>query len=92
MMGYLMERDSALRRLMENYAQRQGGAPTAYKFIFAGSRLVDTLTPNSLMEGCGYMPMEDDAIIDAMLEQVGDIGRFGAHAGSLQPGYIFTCT
>ena len=48
---------------MEDYAQRQGGTPDAYRFIFDGNRIGETATPNDL-------EMEDDDVIDAMLEQV----------------------
>eukprot|EP01046_Picozoa_sp_COSAG06_P035643 COSAG06_NODE_3849_length_4833_cov_3.198352_5_plen_51_part_00 len=50
---------------MDVYAQRRGGTPSAYRFIFDGNRIVETQRPIDLM-------MEDDDVIDAMLEQVGD--------------------
>ena len=54
-----------LKRLMDVYAQRRGGTPSVYRFIFDGNRIVETQRPIDLM-------MEDDDVIDAMLEQVGD--------------------
>jgi small ubiquitin-related modifier len=69
---------SPLKKLMDVYAQRQGLTPSAYRFIFDGNRIVETQTPLDLM-------MENDDVIDAMLEQVGDIGRFAQHHGS--PGW-----
>ena len=56
---------SPLKRLMKIYAQRQGGTPRAYRFIFDGNRIVETQRPIDLM-------MEDGDVIDAMLEQLGD--------------------
>ena len=61
---------------MEIYAQRQGGAATAYRFIFRGNWFPGTQTPDDL-------DMKDEDIIDAMIDQVGDIGQWGAHPGSV---------
>ena len=52
-------------KLMDVYAQRQGGTTNAYRFIFDGNRIVETQTPFNLQ-------MENDDVIDAMLEQRGD--------------------
>lgn len=54
-----------LKKLMEVYAQRQGGTPSAYRFIFDGNRIVETQRPIDL-------EMDDGDVIDGMLEQVGD--------------------
>ena len=54
-----------LKKLMDVYAQRQGGTTNAYRFIFDGNRIVETQTPFNLQ-------MENDDVIDAMLEQRGD--------------------
>eukprot|EP01043_Picozoa_sp_COSAG02_P034034 COSAG02_NODE_2358_length_9064_cov_12.658003_3_plen_973_part_00 len=56
---------SPLKKLMEVYAQRQHGTPSAYRFIFDGNRIVETQRPIDL-------EMDDNDVIDAMLEQVGD--------------------
>ena len=56
---------SPLKKLMEVYAQRQGGTPSAYRFIFDGNRIVETQRPIDL-------EMDDGDVIDGMLEQVGD--------------------
>ena len=34
--------------MMDVYAQRQGGAPDAYRFIFDGNRIVETATPDDV--------------------------------------------
>jgi small ubiquitin-related modifier len=36
------------RKLMDVYAQRQGGTPEAYRFIFDGNRIVETATPEDI--------------------------------------------
>ena len=71
-----VEMDQLEKKLMDVYAQRLGGTPSAYLFVFDGNQVVETQTPDDL-------EMESDNVIDAMLEQV-DIGVFGKHAG--QPG------
>lgn len=64
---------TSLQKLMDVYAQRQGGTRSAYRFIFDGDRI-----PSHHDE---YIPTPDDLemengdVIDAMLEQV-DIGVF----------------
>ena len=66
-------RKTALKWLMDDYAQRQGGTRDAYRFIFDGNRIVETCTPDDL-------EMEDDDVIDAMLEQVWhqqDVHKYG---------------
>ena len=75
---FKIERNTALGWLMTVYAQRQGGTPDAYRFIFGGNRIVESATPDTL-------EMEDDDVIDAMVEQ--DIGTFAEHHGS--PGAHF---
>ena len=55
---------SPLKKLMDVYAQRQH-RPRAYRFIFDGNRIVETQRPIDLQ-------MDDNDVIDAMLEQVGD--------------------
>ena len=54
-----------LKALMDVYTQRQERRPGEYRFIFDGNRIVETQRPIDLM-------MEDNDVIDAMLEQVGD--------------------
>ena len=64
--------DSPLKKLMDVYwnradaeAEREGFRLPAFRFIFDGNRIVESRRPNDL-------EMEDDDVIDAMLEQVGD--------------------
>ena len=58
---FMIQRDCPLEQSMAIYAQQQGGAPSAYRFLFDGNRIVGTQTPDDL-------DMIDDDIIDAMLE------------------------
>jgi small ubiquitin-related modifier len=69
---FKIRRISPLQKLMNVYAQRQGGTPSAYRFIFNGNRIVETQTPDDL-------DMENDDVIDAMLEQVGSDRRLKHH-------------
>jgi hypothetical protein len=39
-----------LKKLMDVYAQRQGGTPDAYRFIFDGNRIVETATPDDVSD------------------------------------------
>ena len=41
---------SALKKIMDVYAQRQGGTPDAYQFIFDGNRIVETATPDDVSD------------------------------------------
>ena len=43
---------------MDVCAQRQGGTPDDYRFVFDGNRIVDTATPDEL-------EIEDGDVIDA---------------------------
>ena len=45
-----IKRKSALKKLMDVYAQRQGGTPDAYQFIFDGNRIVETATPDDVSD------------------------------------------
>ena len=38
--------------MMDVYAQRQGGAPDAYRFIFDGNRIVETARPDDVSAAC----------------------------------------
>ena len=63
-------RTSALKKVADAYAQRQGGAPGAYRFVFEGNDIFKhnaAVTPDDL-------EMEDGEMIDAMLEQTGGRG------------------
>ena len=54
-----------MSRLMNAYCQRQGVSLQAVRFLFDGSRVNSTQTPESL-------EMEDGDVIDVMMEQAGD--------------------
>ena len=56
--------NTALSRLMNAYCQRQGVSLQAVRFLFDGSRVNSTQTPESL-------EMEDGDVIDVMVEQQG---------------------
>lgn len=74
---FTLNRRARLKKMIDVYCQRQGGTPSAYRFILGGERIpppYDT-TPDDL-------EMEDDAVVDAMLEQV-DIGVFEACAAEV---------
>jgi hypothetical protein len=45
---FKIKRKSPLKKLMDVYAQRQGGTPSAYRFIFDGNRIVETQTPDDV--------------------------------------------
>ena len=47
-MFFKIKRKSPLKNLMDVYAQRQGGIPSAYRFIFDGNRIVETRTPDDV--------------------------------------------
>ena len=47
-MFFKIKRKSPLKKLMDVYAQRQGGTPSAYRFIFDGNRIVETQTPDDV--------------------------------------------
>ena len=38
--------------MMDVYAQRQGGTPDAYRFIFDGNRIVETARPDDVSAAC----------------------------------------
>lgn len=46
---FKIKRKSPLKKLMDVYAQRQGGTPNAYRFIFDGNRIVETQTPDDVI-------------------------------------------
>ena len=48
MVSFKIKRKSPLKKLMDVYAQRQGGTPSAYRFIFDGNRIVETQTPDDV--------------------------------------------
>ena len=45
---FKIKRKSPLKKLMDVYAQRQGGTTNAYRFIFDGNRIVETQTPDDV--------------------------------------------
>ena len=59
------KKTTPLQKLMNAYCQRQGVNLNAVRFIFDGSRLNSSQTPEDL-------EMEDGDVIDVMMEQVGD--------------------
>ena len=61
---FKIKRKSPLKKLMDVYAQRQGGTVEAYRFLFDGTRVQAEQTPDEL-------EMEDDDVIDCFLEQTG---------------------
>jgi small ubiquitin-related modifier len=63
---FKIKRKTALKKLMEAYCQRQSLQLDQIRFLFDGTRLRDTHTPEEL-------DMEDDDVIDAMLFQVGGL-------------------
>ena len=81
---YKVKKTTKLEIVFSLYAQRKGVDALDLRFLFNGQRVRDDETPQDL-------DMEDGDQIDCILEQQGDIGTFGAHAGSpglafLQPG------
>ena len=56
---------TALNKLMNAFCQRQGVNLNAVRFIFDGSRINSSQTPEDL-------EMEDGDVIDVMMEQAGD--------------------
>ncbi|KAH8051641.1 hypothetical protein JL721_11082 [Aureococcus anophagefferens] len=81
---YKVKKTTKLEIVFSLYAQRKGVDALDLRFLFNGQRVRDDETPQDL-------DMEDGDQIDCILEQQGDIGTFGDHAGShglafLQPG------
>ena len=62
---FKMKKTIPMSRLMNAYCQRQGVNLNAVRFIFDGSRINSSQTPEDL-------EMEDGDVIDVMMEQVGD--------------------
>jgi len=61
---FKIKRNTALRKLMEAYAARQGLAVSSIRFLYDGNRIQPDQTPKQL-------EMEDSDSIDALLEQTG---------------------
>ena len=59
------KKTTPLQKLMNAYCQRQGVSLQAVRFLFDGSRVNSSQTPESL-------EMEDGDVIDVMMEQAGD--------------------
>ena len=62
---FKMKKTIPMSKLMNAYCQRQGVNLNAVRFIFDGSRLNSSQTPEDL-------EMEDGDVIDVMMEQAGD--------------------
>ena len=81
---FKVTKTTKLEAVFNPYSQRKGVDPTRLRFFFKGLRVPSTWTPQDI-------DLEDGDQLEAMLEQRGDIGTFGDHAGSpglafLQPG------
>ncbi|KAJ9435502.1 Ubiquitin-like protein pmt3/smt3 [Diplonema papillatum] len=61
---FKIRRNTPLKKLMDAYCKKQGVSRSAVRFLFDGSPLDDSKTPDDL-------DMEDDDVIDAMIEQIG---------------------
>ncbi len=62
---FKMKKTTPMSRLIDAYCQRQGVNLNAVRFIFDGSRINSSQTPEDL-------EMEDGDVIDVMMEQAGD--------------------
>ncbi|KAK7239651.1 small ubiquitin-related modifier protein [Aureococcus anophagefferens] len=79
-----VKKTTQLDKVFNAYSQRKGINVMTLRFLFDGQRVLSGQTPQDI-------DMEDGDQLDCTLEQVGDIGTFGDHAGSpglacLQPG------
>jgi len=61
---FKIKKQTALRKLMDAYCQRQGIDPNSIRFLYDGERIQVEQTPKEL-------EMEDNDIIDAVLQQTG---------------------
>jgi len=63
---FKIKKQTALRKLMDAYCQRQGVDATSIRFLYDGQRIQAEQTPKEL-------EMEDNDIIDAVLQQTGGL-------------------
>jgi small ubiquitin-related modifier len=61
---FKIKRTTALRKLMDAYCERSGKAPQSVRFLFDGSRVVPTDSPNTL-------DMQDGDTLEVHQEQIG---------------------
>lgn len=61
---FKIKKTTALRKLMDAYCKKQGIARNSVRFLYDGSPIDESKTPDDL-------EMEDDDVIDAMVEQTG---------------------
>ena len=52
MVYFKVKRKSTLKKLMDVYAERQGGASGPYRFVFDGERIGETMTPDDVCAAC----------------------------------------
>ena len=62
---FKVKKTTKLDKVFNAYSTRKGVAATSLRFLFDGSRVNSTQTPESL-------EMEDGDVIDVMMEQAGD--------------------
>ncbi|KAI9882788.1 MAG: Nucleoporin nup84 [Watsoniomyces obsoletus] len=61
---FKIKRSTALKKLMDAFCERQGKAPTSVRFLFEGSRVQASDTPNTL-------DMQDGDTLEVHQEQLG---------------------
>jgi small ubiquitin-related modifier len=71
---FKLKKQTALRKMMDAYCQREGLPSDGVRFLFEGERLNREHTPDNL-------GMEDGDVIDALIEQTGG-GRHASRRGS----------
>jgi small ubiquitin-related modifier len=64
---FKLKKQTALRKMMDAYCQREGLPADGVRFLFEGERLNREQTPEAL-------GMEDGDVIDALIEQTGGSG------------------
>ncbi len=64
-MFFKIKQTTPLRKLMEAYCQQQGLELSSVRFLYDGNRLQGDQKPDDL-------EMEDEDVIDALLNQVGN--------------------
>jgi len=61
---FKIKRTTALKKLMDAFCERQGKAPTSVRFLFDGSRVQPTDSPDTL-------DMQDGDTLEVHQEQIG---------------------
>jgi len=61
---FKIKRTTALKKLMDAFCERQGKAPNSVRFLFDGSRVQPSDTPESL-------DMQDGDCLEVHQEQIG---------------------